>query len=360
MTLIYVNCTTKGAAGKKGRRERGVMFYRKFLRQLPHKPYCTDDLAAGLRIRPLEMALKYLYIQVNPPGARWALVFDVDHRTEWRTAQDAGLPTPTWQILNPDNGHSHIAYALKAPVCTSSAARTANLRYLAAIEAAYRQRLKADPLYTGLITKNPDRIDYWDVGYMDRLDGAAYTLDELAACALAELRANVKKERPLGDIAGLGRNCYIFEKVRLWAYTAVREYWQRLGEWHEAVEEHCQAVNAEFSTPLYYREVRCIARSIAGWTSRHFSPEKFSEFQRRNILLRWEDESRKADGLNLLRSGMSSSDVAEACGVSVRSVQRWRKEAQLKAPTLTLLTPWDVEGVSRATWYRHNAHRVSR
>ena len=356
MTLIYVNCTTKGAAGKKGRRERGAMFYRKFLRQLPHKPYCTDDLTAGLGIRPLETALKRLYIQVNPPGAQWALVFDVDRRTEWRTAQDAGLPTPTWQILNPDNGHSHIAYALKAPVCTSSAARTAPLRYLAAIEAAYRQRLKADPLYTGLITKNPDRIDYWDVGYMDRLDGAAYTLDELAACVLAELHADVKKERPLGDIAGLGRNCYIFEKVRSWAYTAVREYWQRPGEWHEAVEEHCQAVNAEFSAPLYYREVRCIARSIAGWTIRKMSEGGFSESQRRSSRKFWDEASQKENGVNLLRLGLSPSDVAEACGVSVRSVRRWRTEAEPERQSIASSKPWETEGISRATWYRHKAH----
>ena len=155
--------------------KRGAM-YKEFLGRLPHKPYCTDDLRAGLRIRPLERALKCLYLQVNPPGVCWVLVFDVDHRAGWNAAFEAGLPLPAWQVENPANGHCHVAYALKSPVCTSDAARPAPLRYLSAIEAAYRQRLNADPLYTGLITKNPDRIDHWNVGFMDWYDSEVYTL----------------------------------------------------------------------------------------------------------------------------------------------------------------------------------------
>lgn len=35
--------------------------------RLPRRPYSTDDLAAGLRIRSLKAALTRRYIQVNPP-----------------------------------------------------------------------------------------------------------------------------------------------------------------------------------------------------------------------------------------------------------------------------------------------------
>ena len=325
--------------------------YKEFLGRLPRKPYCTNDLSLGLRIRPLETALKCLYIQVNPPGVCWVMVFDLDYNAGWTVAHGAGLPLPTWQVENPVNGHCHVAYALRMPVCTSDAARPAPLRYLSAIEAAYRQRLKADPLYTGLITKNPDRIDYWHMGFMDWYDSEIYTLDELAGYVLPELKAGVKKERPLGEIAGLGRNCYIFEKVRLWAYSAVREYWDRPREWNVAVEGRCLTVNSEFETPLHYREVRGVARSIANWTWRHFSPEGFSEFQRRRVLMRWEKESRKADGVNLLRAGLSPADVAAACEVSVRSARRWRMEAEPDRQTITALKPWEILGVSRRKYY---------
>jgi len=328
------------------------MFCKKFLGQLPHKPYCTDDLRAGLRVRPLPSALECLYIQVNPPGVCWVMVFDVDRDAGWTAAHRAGLPLPTWQAENPENGHCHIAYALRAPVCTSDAARPAPLRYMASIEAAYRQRLKADPLYAGLITKNPNRTDCWNVGFMDWYDGETYTLDELAGYVLAELRAGVKKERPVGEIAGLGRNCFIFEKVRLWSYTAVREYWGNPGGWDGAVEERCLTVNAEFEAPLCYREVRGIARSIAGWTWGHFSPGGFSGFQRRRVLTRWEKESRKAEGVNLLRAGLSPADVAAACNVSVRSAQLWRKETQREYQSVTASKPWEALGVSRSLYYR--------
>ena len=357
--FINVYCTTKGAAGKADEgRERGAMFCEEFLGRLPNKPYCTDDLQAGLRVRPLSSALERLYIQLNPPGFQWVMVFDVDHEMRWKEIRSLDLPEWTWRVVNPENGHSHIAYALKVPVCTSDAARPAPLRYLAAIEAAYRRRLNADPLYTGLITKNPERADYWDVRYCDTDGDMAYTLDELADRVRADLKARVKRNRPVGEIAGLGRNCYIFEKVRLWAYTAVREYWSRPGEWYEAVEGRCQAVNVGFETPLYDREVRGIGRSIAGWTWRRFSQEKFSDFQRRNVLLRWERESRKTEGLHLLRAGMSPVDVAEVCGTSPRSAQRWVKEALPERQSITALKPWEVLGVSRSLYYRDYRSRI--
>ena len=227
------------------------MFCKEFLGRLPHKPYCTNGLSSGLTVRPLSVALKSLYIQLNPPGFRWVMVFDLDYRTGWGTGEKAGLPLPTWQVFNPDNGHSHIAYALKAPVCTSDAARLAPLRYIAAIEAAYRRRLRADPLYTGLITKNPERIDFWHIAYNDEDGDVTYTLDELAGYVSSELKAGMRKERPIGDMAGLGRNCHIFETVRLWAYSAIRDYmWGRSGDWGNAVMEHCLTVKAGFDAPL--------------------------------------------------------------------------------------------------------------
>lgn len=334
-----------------------MFFWKEFLGRIPHKPYCTDDLSAGLKIRPLETALKCRYIQINPPGFQWVLIFDLDYRTCTLTAKGAGLPMPTWQVVNPKNGHSHIAYALKAPVCTSDAARLAPLRYMAAIEAAYRQRLHADPLYTGLITKNPANFNAWDVYYMDD-DSETYDLDYLARFVLPELK-KPKIERQASEIAGLGRNCHIFETVRLWAYSAIRDYWcmgpssaiRPSYGWYEAVEEHCRTVNAGFEVPLYHREVRGIARSIADWTSRHFSPEKFSEIQRNNVMRRWEKESRKSDGLNLLRAGLNAAEVAEACAVTVRSAQLWKKEAQPEYQTITDSKPWETLGVSRRKYY---------
>ena len=45
----------------------------------PTKPYCTDDLLYGLRIRGRDVALKKRYLQLNSPlYCNW-LIFDCDY-----------------------------------------------------------------------------------------------------------------------------------------------------------------------------------------------------------------------------------------------------------------------------------------
>ena len=46
--------------------------------RIPKKPYCTDDLHAGIRPRSYLHAIKHRYIQVNPPHLRVFMLFDID------------------------------------------------------------------------------------------------------------------------------------------------------------------------------------------------------------------------------------------------------------------------------------------
>ena len=48
--------------------------------RLPRKPYCTDDLGCGVKIRSVTTALKLPYIQANPPHLRFFSIFDVDRQ----------------------------------------------------------------------------------------------------------------------------------------------------------------------------------------------------------------------------------------------------------------------------------------
>ena len=123
--------------------------------RLPRKPYCSDDLAHGLLVRPLHIALEKRYIQPNPPGMAGYLAFDLDRADSGAAWMDCNAPRPNVIIKNPDNGHSHYLYALENAVCTTSAARLQPLRYLSAIERAIATELQADPGYSGLIIKNP-------------------------------------------------------------------------------------------------------------------------------------------------------------------------------------------------------------
>jgi hypothetical protein len=82
-----------------------------FVERLPLRPYCTDDPALGLRIRPQATALAFRHIQHNPPPHVSCIVFDVDRKPyeqqregyqEWR---ERGLPAPHWIAINPENGN---------------------------------------------------------------------------------------------------------------------------------------------------------------------------------------------------------------------------------------------------------------
>ncbi|WP_216658162.1 replication initiation protein, partial [Halomonas hibernica] len=126
-----------------------------FRQRLPQKPYHTDVLGDGLRIRDVQRALSARYIQPNQPHRRYWLVYDVDRSGAVLDWYDRGAPPPTIVAQNPDNGHAHLIYGLDVPVRTAPDAKSAPLRYAAAVDCALRALLDADPGYAGLICKNP-------------------------------------------------------------------------------------------------------------------------------------------------------------------------------------------------------------
>ena len=250
-----------------------------FVERLPRRPYCTDDPAHGLRIRPLASALAYRHIQHNPPPHVAALVFDLDKADSYHAWQDAGLPAPHWISVNRMNGHAHIGYILAAPVARTSAARQKPLRYLAAIEHVLAKRLGADLGYSGLITKNPTHADWLTVWHQIE----PYSLDYLAEfCPDADLAAYSRRSRK--EATGLGRNVTVFDNVREWAYTAIRAHWRPNGydAWLCAVQAACECTNVfglEQGGPLPVSEIKATAKSIARWVWSRFTPAGFSQVQ---------------------------------------------------------------------------------
>ena len=69
-----------------------------FVSQMPVKPYCSDDLSTGLRIRKKEKALEMLYIQANQPAIQTCLLFDLDDDNCFYKFEDVGL---RWPISKP-------------------------------------------------------------------------------------------------------------------------------------------------------------------------------------------------------------------------------------------------------------------
>jgi hypothetical protein len=242
--------------------------------RLPRRPYCSDNLAQGLVIRSAEQALDKSYLQINPPVLRHWLVFDVDREYGAFAWEWANLPAPNWAAINLENGHAHLAYLLTTPVVTSAAGHEKPLRFAAAVEAGVCLSLKADPGYSGLITKNPLNRRWRTLEFHTE----SYSLHELAEWVKFPMRSTV-----LPEPNGLWRNVTIFESLRAWAYSWVLKY-KAAGTpvelWFKAVFQQAEAMNSRFPDPLPASEIKATAKSVAKWVWRHFTEDAFREIQR--------------------------------------------------------------------------------
>ncbi|WP_280570860.1 replication initiation protein [Chromohalobacter sp. 296-RDG] len=280
-----------------------------FRQRLPRKPYHTDTLGDGLRIRDVQKALASRYIQPNGPTHRYWLVYDVDRYDAALDWNDRGAPPPTIVAQNPDNGHAHLIYGLDVAVRTAPDAKSGPLRYAAAVDCALRALLDADQGYAGLICKNPLHPHWRVTEWEPRL----YELGDLDSWL--DLSTYGDRRKRLPDY-GLGRNCNLFERLRHWAYKAIRQGWPDYDRWHEAVLTRARAYNDTDPT-LPDNEIRATAKSVAQYTHKHFSPEGFS---------RWQAAQGRKGGV---RSG---------------EVRRAGSEAESQ--------PWAALGISRRTYYR--------
>lgn len=307
-------------------------FIDEILTPLPYRPYCSDDLADGLRIRPLQTAKNRRYLQINPPTQQHYLVFDVDRQGAAFAWEDCNVAPPNYAAINPENGHAHLVYKLAEPVTISEHGRLAPLRYLAAIERGYRIELGADAGYSGLVTRNPYKTPTLF------LHKHEYDLFELSDWLKRDLGEYAEKE---AVVSGLGRNVTLFDTTRVWAYKAIRFY--RVSErsrlfnvWRDEVEVYAHGINAQFMRPLLDSEVKATAKSIAKFCWKH-DAEAHERFLRRQaergavggkrsgmVRAKVNDEKR-LQARFLAAKGLSQRAIAKELGVSVGSICAWLK-----------------------------------
>ena len=286
---------------------------------IPDKPYCADSLSDGLAIRERKSALRCRLVQFNGPATFSWLLHDIDHAGAHFAHRDANVPEPNVIAINPENGHGHSAVLLAAPVARHSASRLKPLQFYAAVERGIGRRIDADRQYSGLIVKNPLHAD-WRVEWRRE---EPYTLAELADWLFYE---DMRPQPAAQMTFGAGRNCTIFDELRTIAYREVREF-KHTGQSEEAfrarLERVALGINLQFPVALKLGEVRAIAKSVAKWTWRRFSREKFS--------------------------------ARQALLGARRAAQMWAGHVSAESTK-----PWLGEGVSRATWYRRRKERRAR
>ncbi|HFC3035409.1 TPA: replication initiation protein [Neisseria gonorrhoeae] len=260
--------------------------------RIPHKPYCKDFKEAPMLVRSYAAAIKRRYIQVNPPHLRVFMLFDLDYEGAGLAWEDNNLPMPAWAAINRENGGAHLAYALSAPVLTAEyGGRQKALRYLAALEAAYKAKLRGDVGFVSLITKNPEHPHWLTLrGVPDAIRG--YDLEYLADFVdLDKFKPYIGRSNV--EAVGLSRNCTVFNLVSRWAHKNVLAFKQQgytVQDWLKEVHYQCMRVNGDFPVPMWEKEVKCISKSIANWVWYKFdiaaSNRRFSELQAHRNSLR--------------------------------------------------------------------------
>jgi len=302
-----------------------------FFTNLAHKPYCSSEISYGLKIRPKKTAITMPYIQANQPCMVHYFFFDIDRPEAVMAWHDENLPMPYWTAQNPENGHAHICYKLKVPICTSEYGSQKAIKFGASVQAGIAKKLGADVNYSHLITKNPFHSD-WRVEFWSE---EAYTLEYLADFVDLPKKLTKKQEQ-----LGLGRNCTLFDTVRKWAYKAIRAY--RNGfyvDWYAEVLKHAYNANTAFLKPLPYSELKATAKSISRfcWKNDAYCYQEFIQRQSYKGKLggkasnssnggkaRSEKYSKQRQQAEILyESGMSKSDISIELNVSRKTITRW-------------------------------------
>lgn len=231
---------------------------------LPDKPYCSNHLSSGLKIRPKPTAVTSDYLQLNKPKILRYVVFDVDYSGAAWSWDWVGLPAPTFIVINPENAHAHLIYELNTPVLLWDNARQKPIRFLEAIRRAYTDKLEADAGFVSPVSKNP-ASNRWLVLHFE----VRYDLGDLADWVLLSQQHFIPRRGQREGFASLGRNCYLFFEGRFYAYDVVK-HCAILSELYFLVYAYIEAVNVKtFADPLPENERRQITKSISKWTWQH-------------------------------------------------------------------------------------------
>ncbi|MFD8880893.1 replication initiation protein [Corynebacterium xerosis] len=231
---------------------------------LPLWPLASDDLKAGIYRTSRQNALGRRYIEANPDAVSNLLVVDIDHDDAlMRAAYDREGWRPTAVVENPGNGHAHAVWALREPVTRTEYAHRAPLAFAAAVTEGLRRSVDGDAAYSGLMTKNPEHVDWHANWFSDEL----YDLGTLSRALDAHgfmPPLSWKRTRRRTPV-GLGRNCALFESARTWAYREIRHHFGDPEGLAFSIHHTACTMNGDFSEPLPTREVDQIARSIHRW-----------------------------------------------------------------------------------------------
>ena len=309
---------------------------------LPAKPHVLYNKSKSAICSKHSPAFrKYSHTQLNHINSRGSLAYDIDRSVNvYEMCCDLNLPLPNFYIQNKDNGKAHLLYILQTPVHLNPNSSTRPIKWCAAIERAYTEKLGADMQYTGYMSKNALHEQY----RVKVLTNQAYSLSALWQ-PVSDVSFDCR--RPVAD-SGIGRNVYIFNALRRWAYSLKKrnDIFHSEQEFVEIVKNYADALNDQPEKPLSPNELRHIAKSVGTWVYRKYdgtmsgkgtmSDEEFSALQ-----------SKRA------KRGVELADTGIALSMSERGKLGGKNSFRSIDPTSERTRqPWRSMGISRATYYR--------
>ena len=158
------------------------------------------------------------------------------------------LPRPSVVVERRANSHCHASWFLARPVHRGESARAAPLRKLARIGEYYREVLKADSGFSGVLTHNPLEETHGGKFQTHWGRSCGYSLDELAEPIPKGWRL------PAAPSTEQGRNCALFASLLKWAGSPANLECE--------VVAMARATNDGLDVPLGDHEVADIAKSV--------------------------------------------------------------------------------------------------
>ena len=280
----------------------------------------TDDLSHGHRLEPRAMALTRRYTRLNTNKRVYWLVFDIDRANAGLAWDEANVAAPQAIVTNPLNGHAHLVYLLRVPVCTSIEGRRPPVAFLEAVIRGMTRRLGADPGFRNYLAKNPLhpawRTCWWQRG--------AYQLHDLAVFLEAGDMQIVFHTRDT-EFAEAGRNCWLTSELGKYGLRIAwrhRDAGGNIELFRDILKERAFELNQQLDPHLRASEVHGIVRSVTKWSWRKSTAAALSEIQRRRALVRRRRKEQIIRELPDL-SALTSSDIAEILGCSKRNARRY-------------------------------------
>lgn len=199
-------------------------------------------------------------------------------------------------------------------------------------------RVGADMNYNGLLTKNPFNSSAFKVlSFADQ----PYDLDYLAEFVdkdLVKKQREDKQKKNIEDGFASGRNCTLFDNLRIWAYNNWQHY--HPAELQSVIHEQAEQFN-NFECQLGRREVDTIANSVYRFISRNFSMERLNELKSERA-----KQSRQKSSANLIYVDGKPWEK-EGIPESTYYYRAKKKERIILANE----KPWEKLGIGRTKWY---------